>query len=93
MSDYYHPAKEALRRQVNEWIRHAGAFDAVIDFDAALRDPEQPSRLAARYDSGDHLHPSDEGNRAMAAAVDLDVLLDEVPDGTPAEPRADSATK
>lgn len=93
LSDYYHPAKEALRRQVNEWIRHAGAFDAVIDFDAALRDPEQPSRLAARYDSGDHLHPSDEGNRAMAAAVDLDVLLDEVPDGTPAEPRADSATK
>ena len=58
----------------------------MIDFDAALRDPEQPSRLAARYDSGDHLHPSDEGNRAMAAAVDLDVLLDEVPDGLPAEP-------
>lgn len=93
LSDYYQPTKEALRRQVNEWIRHAGAFDAVIDFDAALRDPEQPSRLAARYDSGDHLHPSDEGNRAMAAAVDLDVLLDEVPDGLPAEPRADSATK
>ncbi|MCF3999078.1 SGNH/GDSL hydrolase family protein, partial [Pseudomonas aeruginosa] len=53
----------------------------------------QPSRLAARYDSGDHLHPSDEGNRAMAAAVDLDVLLDEVPDGKPTEPRADSTTR
>ncbi|MGT4700550.1 hypothetical protein PDB1_05761 [Pseudomonas aeruginosa] len=65
----------------------------MIDFDAALRDPEQPARRAARYDSGDHLHPRDEGNRAMAAAVALDVLRDEVPDGLPAEPRADRATK
>ncbi|MGV8604790.1 SGNH/GDSL hydrolase family protein, partial [Pseudomonas aeruginosa] len=74
LNDYYHPAKEALRRQVNECIRHAGALDAVIYFDAALRYPEQPSRLAARYVSGDHLHLIDEGNRGIAVSVDLDVL-------------------
>lgn len=75
LEDYYHPDKDTLRRQVNEWIRHSGAFDAVIDFDAALRDPAHPSRMAARFDSGDRLHPGDEGNRAMADAVALDALL------------------
>lgn len=47
----------------------------MIDLDAALRDPADPSRMAAAYDSGDHLHPGDAGNRAMAEAVDLDVLM------------------
>lgn len=75
LDDYYHPDKDALRRQVNDWIRHSGVFDAVIDFDAALRDPKAPERLAAPFDSGDHLHPGDEGNRAMADAVDLKALL------------------
>lgn len=75
LDDYYHPDKEALRQQVNDWIRHGGAFDAVIDFDAALRDPGRPTRMASRFDSGDRLHPGDEGNRAMAEAVDLEALL------------------
>lgn len=75
LDDYYHPDKDALRRQVNEWIRHSGVFDAVIDFDAVLQDAVHPARMAARYDSGDHLHPGDAGNRAMAAAVDLDSVL------------------
>ncbi len=75
LEDYYHPDKDALRRQLNEWIRHSGAFDSVIDFDAVLRDPAHPARMAARFDSGDRLHPGDEGNRAMANAVDLDALL------------------
>ncbi|MEL7551488.1 SGNH/GDSL hydrolase family protein [Pseudomonas protegens] len=75
LADYYHPGKDALRQQVNEWIRHGGAFDAVIDFDAALRDPVHPARIASRFDSGDRLHPGDEGNRAMANAVALDALL------------------
>lgn len=75
LSDYYHPDKDALRRQLNDWIRHSGTFDAVLDFDAALRDPAHPLRLLARYDSGDHLHPGDEGNRALAQAVDLRALL------------------
>lgn len=75
LEDYYHPDKDALRRQVNDWIRHSGAFDDVIDFDAVLRDPAHPARMAARFDSGDRLHPGDAGNRAMAEAVDLDALL------------------
>lgn len=75
LADYYHPDKDALRRQLNHWIRHSGAFDAVIDFDALVRDPARPARIAARFDSGDRLHPGDEGNRAMAEAVDLDAVL------------------
>jgi len=75
-SDYYHPepANEADRQELNAWIRDAGVFDAVVDFDAALRDPAQPQRLAPQYDSGDHLHPSLAGYRAMAGAVPLEML-------------------
>ncbi|CAM3150584.1 SGNH/GDSL hydrolase family protein [Asticcacaulis taihuensis] len=71
--DYYHPdaLNEADRQAINSWIRTSGAFDAVIDFDAALRDPVQPDRLSSAYDSGDHLHPSSAGYQAMAEAVDL----------------------
>jgi len=75
LADYYHPDKDALRRQLNAWLRTDSPFDAVIDLDAALRDPADPSRMAAAYDSGDHLHPGDAGNRAMAEAVDLEVLM------------------
>ena len=58
-------AAEAKRQQVNRWIRTSGAFDRVIDFDAALRDPQDPTRLAPQYDSGDHLHPNDAGHQRM----------------------------
>ncbi|HEL4110260.1 TPA: SGNH/GDSL hydrolase family protein [Stenotrophomonas maltophilia] len=75
LDDYYQPEKEALRQQLNAWLRSDGPFDAVIDLDAALRDPADPSRMAAAYDSGDHLHPGDAGNRAMAEAVDPEGLL------------------
>ena len=77
MRGYYNADKERVRQQVNNWIRHSGAFDAVIDFDAILRDPAHPTRLLPAYDSGDHLHPGDAGNRAMANAIDLHVLLGE----------------
>ena len=63
--------KEAERERVNRWIRSSGAFDGVIDFDRVLRDPQYPGRIAARFASGDHLHPNDSGYRAMALAVDL----------------------
>ncbi|MES2940604.1 MAG: SGNH/GDSL hydrolase family protein [Pseudomonadota bacterium] len=69
------PAKDAARQAVNDWIRGAGVFDAVVDFDLLLRDPRRPSRLRAAYDSGDHLHPGDAGYRAMADAIDLPALL------------------
>lgn len=75
LADYYHPDKDVLRRQLNAWLRTDSPFDAVIDLDAALRDPADPSQMAAAYDSGDHLHSGDAGNRAMAEAVDLEVLM------------------
>ena len=70
-SMYYRPRTEADRQAINEWIRTPGHFDAVIDFDRVTRDPEQPDRLLPRFDSGDHLHPSPEGYRAMGEAVPL----------------------
>jgi lysophospholipase L1-like esterase len=68
---FYQPEGEAKREAVNAWIRSGGAFDAVIDFDAAVRDPDHPTRIRADYDVGDHLHPNDAGYRAMGDAVDL----------------------
>jgi lysophospholipase L1-like esterase len=65
------PEKEAKRQAVNRWIRTGGAFDAVIDFDAVLRDSSDPTRLRPDFDSGDHLHPNDAGYKAMADAIDL----------------------
>jgi lysophospholipase L1-like esterase len=75
LDDYYNPEKDALRQEINRWIRTSGAFDAVVDFDAVLRDPSDQTRINPAFDSGDHLHPGDAGNRAMAEAVDLDELL------------------
>ena len=68
---YFTLAGEAKRQTVNAWIRTSRAFDAVIDFDRAIRDPAHPTRMLAAYDSGDHLHPNDAGYQAMANAVDL----------------------
>lgn len=72
-SDYYHPgpSSEADLQAVNEWIRAAGHFDAVIDFDSVVRDPRHPDRLLPGYDSGDHLHPSPAGYKAMGDAISL----------------------
>jgi len=67
----YTPAKEMVRQQVNEWIRNTHEFDAMIDFDAVLRDPDHPSRLLSKFDSGDHLHCNDAGYAATANAVPL----------------------
>lgn len=68
---YWSEDGEADRQTINRWIRASGHFDAVIDFDAALRDPDAPTRLAAGFDSGDHLHPSMAGYAEMARVVDL----------------------
>ncbi len=71
---FYSETVERQRQAVNAWIRTAGVFDAVIDFDAALRDPADPARLNPAYDSGDHLHPNEAGYRVMAQQVDLRLL-------------------
>lgn len=68
------PANEATRQAVNAWIRSARAFDGVIDFDRAVRDPAVPTRLLPAFDSGDHLHPSDAGHVAMGNAVRLSLF-------------------
>jgi enterochelin esterase-like enzyme/lysophospholipase L1-like esterase len=70
----YTEAGEAIRRAVNQWIRTGGAYDAVLDFDAVVRDPADPKRLRPEYDPGDHVHPNDAGNAAMAAAIDVTVF-------------------
>lgn len=75
LAGHHSPEKDKVRQAVNRWIRESGAFDAVVDFDALLRDPARPIRLKAAMDSGDHLHPGDAGYKAMAAAIDLDALL------------------
>jgi lysophospholipase L1-like esterase len=75
-SGYYHPpaSNEADRQVINQWIRAAGHFDAVIDFDKALADPEHPDHLAVKYDGGDHLHPNPAGYRAMGELIDLSLF-------------------
>ncbi len=65
---------EEMREAVNTWIRTGGAFDAVVDFEAATRDPNNPKQFRREFDSGDHLHPSDAGYQAMADAIDLAVF-------------------
>ncbi|WP_151770519.1 SGNH/GDSL hydrolase family protein [Streptomyces abyssomicinicus] len=68
---FHTPEREARRQAVNAWIRTGGVYDAVVDFDAATRDPAHPARLLPAYDSGDGLHPNDAGMKAMADAVPL----------------------
>ena len=71
---YYTEVGETKRQALNEWIRTGKAYDAVIDFDKATRDPDNPKRFLPRYDSCDHLHPSDAGYKAMADAIDLSLF-------------------
>lgn len=70
-SFYDSPAHETARQAINDWIRTSGRFDAVVDFDAAVRDPQKPSHLMPAADSGDHLHPNEAGYRMMADAINL----------------------
>ncbi|HTD43130.1 MAG TPA: SGNH/GDSL hydrolase family protein [Bryobacteraceae bacterium] len=71
---YYSDVGEAKRQAVNQWIRTSKVFDAVIDFDAATRDQNDPKKLRAVFDSCDHLHPNDAGYKAMADAIDLSLF-------------------
>ena len=73
-ANYFRESGEIARDGVNRWIRTSGAFDAVVDFEAATRDPNNPRRLRPEFDPGDHLHPNDAGYRAMAEAIDLAIF-------------------
>jgi len=71
---FYTPEGEAKRQAVNAWIRGSGTFDAVIDFEAALRDSSHPTQMLPTWDVGDHLHPSDAGYLHMGDAIDLSLF-------------------
>jgi lysophospholipase L1-like esterase len=71
---YSRPEGESIREAFNTWIRTSGAFDAVVDFEAATRDSSNPKRIRDEFDPGDHLHPNDAGYRAMADAVDVSIF-------------------
>ncbi|MGH8220120.1 MAG: SGNH/GDSL hydrolase family protein [Steroidobacteraceae bacterium] len=73
-ASYYSEEGEAVREQINHWIRTGGAFDGVLDFDAALRDPADPKRIATPLQRGDHLHGSDAGYEAVARSIDLSLF-------------------
>jgi lysophospholipase L1-like esterase len=71
---YYTEVGEAKRQALNEWIRNSRAYDGVVDFDKATRDPNDPKKLLEKYDSCDYLHPSDAGYKAMGEAIDLSLF-------------------
>ena len=73
----YTPEMEALRVSINEWIRDSALFDYMVDADALLRDPKNPSFTDERYHQGDHLHPNQAGGMLMAQAYDLQKLTGE----------------
>jgi lysophospholipase L1-like esterase len=79
---YFTPEGEAIRQAFNEWLRTSKEYDGIIDFDAVMRDPAQPTRMLAKYDSGDHLHPSDAGYQAMATAFDLALVKEGLKPGS-----------
>lgn len=71
---YSDPIREGTRQRINDWIRTSGVFDAVLDFDEVLRDPNVPAQLADQYDSGDYLHPNVAGYQALADYFPLDLF-------------------
>jgi lysophospholipase L1-like esterase len=68
---YYAAEGNSVRQAINDWIRTSKEFDAVLDFDAAFRDPAKPTQMKEAFQSGDHLHGSDAGYRAVADSIDL----------------------
>jgi lysophospholipase L1-like esterase len=74
MANAWNPKREEVRSAVNSWVRDGGAFDAVADFDKALRDSERPTQMLTIYDCGDGLHPSDLGYNKMGDAIDLSLF-------------------
>jgi lysophospholipase L1-like esterase len=73
-ANYASDEGEQIRQSVNDWIRTSGAFDGVVDFDKITRDPQNPKMFNAPFDSGDHLHPGDEGYKAMGGGINLSLF-------------------
>jgi lysophospholipase L1-like esterase len=68
---YWSPEGEAVRQEINRFMRTSGAFDAVLDFDKVLADPADPLAMRAGFHMGDHLHGNDAGYQAIADSIDL----------------------
>ena len=81
---YWTAEGETIRQAFNQWMRTSKEYDGVIDFDAVMRDPAQPTKMLPRFDSGDHLHPSDAGYQAMAEAFDLALVKEGLKTGSAA---------
>jgi lysophospholipase L1-like esterase len=73
-SSHYSEDNERKRQAVNDFIRNTSIYELVANFDATIRNPEDPRRIRPEYDSGDHIHPNDAGYQAMAEAIDLHQL-------------------
>ncbi|KAJ4294158.1 hypothetical protein N0V90_007848 [Kalmusia sp. IMI 367209] len=71
---YSNPERERTRQKVNKFIRESGTFDAVVDFDKMLADPQVPGQLKAEYDSGDYLHPNPKGYQRLADLFPVDIF-------------------
>lgn len=72
---YYNPKTgEIARQEINKWIRTSSNYDAIIDFDKIMADPQNPKRLNPLYDCGDHLHPSLDGYKHMGNMVNLNLF-------------------
>lgn len=74
--NYFSPENEAVRKALNEWMLTSKEYDAVVDFDALMRDPGRPTQLLPKYASPDKLHPNDAGYEAMANAIDLGLFAE-----------------
>ncbi len=77
-SSYDSPDHQNAWKTVNDWIRNSGRFDAVIDLQKAMSDPATPSKLLQAADTGDHLHPNENGHRMIAEAVDLNLFTEKI---------------
>lgn len=75
LDNFYTPEKEAIRQEVNEWIRTSGEFDALIDTEQLVRDSQNPQQLALIYDSGDHLHLNHAGHQLVANSISFDTVI------------------
>ena len=71
------PANEADRQKINAWILATGNFDAVVDFAKVIADPQDATKMASQFDSGDHLHPSPAGYKAMGESIPLILFEDQ----------------
>ena len=71
---YSSPIRDQTRRKVNDWILNSDKFDAVVDFDAILRDPQNPAQLNPLYNSGDFLHPNEAGYQHVADQFPLSIF-------------------